>query len=434
MRKAAAALIGLAPICSAAAQSAPSVAPAVASAVEDAFPPSRRKEQRQTTPGHILTPAAANIPGMGFTYGILGSAFNVQDTEMDISGFRFWGDLSGIGFGVLDLPLGTPELTLNVFAGNFTKAAVESHRRGIKSEKKDAKLVEIDAMGIYLAQVNWRLFERRLSLLASVNRQSSSLGAVRDRDGNKLADGSSETHSVTNNAVGAIVDLTDDRSDPRQGLQVEVYRYDKPASDAGEVDFYQMEYNATGFVPVGSYSTWAFNLYRADAIVQTAGESDEAKVREDVGFNCDQLVEGEARVSCEGVEKEFVEERLAANRHGTAPPLGGTQRLRSYVTNRFSAAHTLFFGSELRWNLTEEFTPFNIFVASGVRTGVQVAFFAEGGTVAEIPDDLTKNYRYSIGTGVRFILASGFVVRLDLANGDEGTQPSLIFQYPWSVF
>jgi hypothetical protein len=38
------------------------------------------------------------------------------------------------------------------------------------------------------------------------------------------------------------------------------------------------------------------------------------------------------------------------------------------------------------------------------------------------------------GSGVRFILASGFVVRLDLATGSEGTQPTLIFQYPWAVF
>ena len=104
------------------------------------------------------------------------------------------------------------------------------------------------------------------------------------------------------------------------------------------------------------------------------------------------------------------------------------------MTGRYYAAHTLAAGTELRWNLTEEFTPFNIFVASGVRTGVQVAFFAEGGTVADLVEDLDKDWRYSYGTGVRFILASGFVVRLDLATGDEGMQPNLIFQYPWSVF
>ena len=69
-------------------------------------------------------------------------------------------------------------------------------------------------------------------------------------------------------------------------------------------------------------------------------------------------------------------------------------------------------------------------------SGVQLALFGEGGTVADHESELTQtaDYRYSYGGGVRFILASGFVVRLDLATGDEGVQPTLIFQYPWSVF
>lgn len=394
----------------------------------------RRKNQRQTTPGHILTPAAANIPGLGFTYGIIGSAFNINESEMDLLGFRFWGDLSGIGAGILDLPVWGDNFTLNLFFNNFTKAAIEQNRRGIKSNHKDRRILELDTVGVYVAQFNLRLFERRLNFNVGMNRQRSSLAAIRDKEGDLISNGSSETIQVTNRSAGMILDLSDDRSDPRRGAQLEIYRYDKAQTRKEEADFYQLEYNLLYFYPLGEHSTWAFNVYRSDAIVQRPGDTDEASVRGRLPFQCEAIPDATQKAQCEKTQKEFVDETLAANRNGTSAALGGTQRLRSYVTNRFTGAHTLFFGSEVRWNLTEEFTPFNIFVASGVRTGVQVAFFGEGGTVAETAEGLMHNYKYSVGTGVRFILASGFVVRLDLANGDEGTQPTLIFQYPWSVF
>lgn len=405
-----------------------------ADAFEGEFVPARRKDQRQTTPGHILTPAAANIPGIGFTYGVLGSLFNIRESETDLLGFRFFGDLAGSGLGLLDLPLGTEDLTLNLFWNSFSKAGIESNRRGINSRRDDRKLVELDNLGVYVAQINWRLFARRLQLLAGANQQTSRLHAVRDKDGVLLTQGGHNRERVFNRSLGAFLDLTDDRADPRRGGSFEVYRYDRPPAGGAEARQYQMEYNALGYLPVGKFSTWVFNLYRSDAIVTRPGELNVDKVKESLNFNCDGVGDAGRQQACQETETQFTNETLAAHRYGTAPGLGGTQRLRSYVTSRFYAAHTLSFGSEFRWNLTEEFTPFNIFVASGVRTGVQLAAFAEGGTVADLPEDLTKDFRYSEGLGVRFILASGFVVRLDLAHGDEGTQPTLIFQYPWSVF
>lgn len=396
--------------------------------------PERRKEQKQTTPGHILTPAAANIPGIGFTYGILGSYFNIAESETDFLAFRFWGDLAGIGLGVLDVPLGTDMLTLNLFGNDFDRAGIESHRRGIDSDPDDRKIIELSSFSVLYGQLNLRLFERRWQLLYAMNQQKSKLDAIRDKDGELIAQGDGALSKSVNRSVGTFIDLADDRSDPRKGAQLEIYRYDKPSTDSKEADFYTMEYNGLGYVPIGNYSTWVFNLYRADAVVTRPGETDPDKVKENIGFNCDASTDPAAREECQRVEEEFTTEQISANRHGTGASLGGTQRLRSYVTNRYYAAHALAAGTEFRWNLTEEFTPFNIFIASGVRTGVQLAFFAEGGTVSDLVEDLTKDWRYSYGSGVRFILASGFVLRLDLASGSEGTQPTLIFQYPWSVF
>jgi hypothetical protein len=396
--------------------------------------PERRKEQKQTTPGHILTPAAANIPGIGFTYGILGSLFNVKESEADVLGFRFFGDLAGYGAGVVDLPLGTDLLTLNVFINDFDRVGVESYRRGIDSEADDRTIVELDRFAAYVGQLNLRLFERRLQLLAGMNKQTARLASIRDKDGNLITEGNGETNGTISRSLGAFVDLADDRSDPRKGAQLEAYRYDRPAPPEGEADYYTMEYNATGYIPVGAFNTFVVNAYRADAELTRAGETDETKIKEKLAFHCESVEAPDAKAQCETTEGQYVKEQAAANKHGTGPSLGGTQRLRSYVTNRFSAAHAAALGAEFRWNLTEEFTPFNIFVASGVRTGIQLAFFGEGGTVADYVTELDEDWKYSYGAGVRFILASGFVVRFDVAAGDEGTQPTLIFAYPWNIF
>lgn len=279
-----------------------------------------------------------------------------------------------------------------------------------------------------------RLFERRLHLNAAGNRQRSKLGAIRDKEGEVITVGNGDTIDAFNRSVGAIVDLSDDCSDPRDGVQMEVYRYDRPDPGRPDPYFYVMDYNLSYFYPIGAFSTWGWNLYRSDAVVIREGETNEAKIKENLGFNCDQMIDLIQKGKCDSVESQYVGETKSGNQHGTATSLGGTQRMRSYVTNRYYAAHALSIGSEFRWNLTEEFTPFNIVVAGGVRTGIQFAFFAEGGTVADLTNELDENWKYSYGSGVRFILASGFVVRLDVASGSEGTQPSLIFLYPWNVF
>jgi hypothetical protein len=406
----------------------------IASAVEI---PDRRKDQVQTTPGYIATPAVANIPGLGLLYGGLASVFNIKETETDFMAYRFWGDLSGWGMGLIEmfiLPWDKELLTINLFTNNFDKVGVEIFDRGPTSKYEDRKIIEIDSFVARIAQLNLRLLERRLHLFVSANEQTQRLNAIRDPEGELIASGDGSMESSFNRAAGLIIDLSDDRSDPRKGLQQEIFRYDRPDPGGDKAHSYMMEYNTSYYVPIGDFSTWGFNLYRSDAVVLREGETDRDVLAANMGVNCDEIPSGSQKDQCQEVVESFVNQSEASNRHGSAAGLGGTQRLRSYSTGRFNAAHTIFTGTEFRWNLTEEFTPFNILIAGGVRTGIQIAFFAEGGTVSELPEDLDKHWKYSYGTGIRAILASGFVVRLDIANGPEGVAPSMLFQYPWSVF
>ena len=102
---------------------------------------------------------------------------------------------------------------------------------------------------------------------------------------------------------------------------------------------------------------------------------------------------------------------IANNRYGTVDGIGGWRRLRSYPNDRYEAAHAVFYGTEIRWNLTEEFKPFDIGIAKDIRTGLQLAFFWETASVADEKDKLGDIWKDSYGLGARMVTASGLVIR-----------------------
>jgi hypothetical protein len=196
-------------------------------------------------------------------------------------------------------------------------------------------------------------------------------------------------------------------------------------------DFFRMEYSASVFLPLGRRSTWLFNYFRSDAHVTRQGTTDPAAVEKQQGLNCsDPELTLEQQADCRDVVQNIID----GNIYGTATGLGGTSRLRSYPEGRFTGAHTIFYGTEVRWNLTEEARPFDIFIAKDIRTVLQVAAFYEMGSVADLREDLGKVYRSSYGAGFRMVTASGIVFRADVASGREGIETTIIFGYPWESF
>jgi len=93
----------------------------------------------------------------------------------------------------------------------------------------------------------------------------------------------------------------------------------------------------------------------------------------------------------------------------------------------------IFYGFEYRWNLTDERSPFDLFIAKGVRTGIQLAAFWERGVVADKSSELFKGGVVSYGIGARINL-SGVIIRADLAHGSEGVTSQIFITYPWSMF
>ncbi|MBE9541539.1 MAG: hypothetical protein IMF01_04405, partial [Proteobacteria bacterium] len=117
--------------------------------------------------------------------------------------------------------------------------------------------------------------------------------------------------------------------------------------------------------------------------------------------------------------------------NGTAKSLGGDERLRSYPRERYSGAHMVYYGTELRWNISEGVKPFNFWIWKDVATGLQLALFYERGSVAETESELGDIWRSSYGAGFRLVSGSGFVYRADIATGEEDTEVTVIFNYPW---
>ena len=191
-------------------------------------------------------------------------------------------------------------------------------------------------------------------------------------------------------------------------------------------DYYTLDSEVLFYVPIGSISTLVIDYFRSDAHVTSPGTTDTAAIRAEMGFNCDPI-----DTQCVAAEQAMVDMLVDERSNGTSTGLGGLDRLRSYPTNRFNGAHTEFYGIEFRWNLTEEFTPFNYYFWKDTRTGVQFALFAEKGTVAESREKLWDLSRNSFGASLRLVTGSGSVYRIYWATGDEGSETGMFFFYPW---
>jgi len=89
------------------------------------------------------------------------------------------------------------------------------------------------------------------------------------------------------------------------------------------------------------------------------------------------------------------------------PSLGGSTSLRAYALERFRDRHTLLLSGELRWFPS--------------RLGLDMAVFADAGTVAPVRTGLTlDSMKTGYGLGVRFHTPTSTVLRFDIARGQEG--------------
>ncbi len=393
--------------------------------------PERRRDQFPKDFGYAAFPYPYRLPGIGSGLSFAAGAFNIADTYTDAYAVVFGGDVKGAALGVGDFHLVPKTLILDLGYSSISGAAFQSYtKRGMNTGKDDYSLIEIGDTEFYGARMTATFYDRRFEIYGAWYEGAERLKSIRDKDGNLIVEAQDPPRDRSHTTLlGSRLDLTDDYVDPRRGLRLDITRTQSPPRGSGP-DYFVMDYNTTGYIPFRRRDTLVLNLLRSDAFVSRQGETDPAALQQQLGLNCaDPALSPAEQQSC----NELIATTIAHNTFGTATSLGGFSRLRSYPQGRFKGAHTLFFGAEYRWNLTDERTPFDIFVMKGIRTSIQVAFFYETGVTSDARDDLHNrgSMRDSYGVGFRIVSGSGVVFRADVANGKEGVNTAIWIGYPW---
>lgn len=393
-----------------------------------AMAPERRSEQFPTDNAYLLVPLPYSMPGIGEGYFLMGYFSNMFGTTADGFITRVEGDAEGWVAQFDEVPLYKQTLFFNVMDQRISKAAVNNYKsRGMNTGKDDYNIVEVNQADERHLGLTLSLFERRLELTSSRNSANFALTYIRDKDGNVISafdppyrqESSSWQHGLS-------LDLTDDHQDPRKGLRLSLRYADVPAQIPNEPDFFTLDSSLSLYLPLFDNDTLALNYYQSDANVTRKGQTDPTAIRTELGFNCNPL-----DPACLQAEQEIVDSFILQRTNGTATSLGGNDRLRSYPRGRFYGGHMAFVGAEYRMNFARDAKPFNYFIWKDVTTSLQLAFFAEVGTVAESQGALWQEQRTSYGIGGRILSASGSVYRADYAVGDEGSEVTLFFYYPW---
>jgi len=396
-----------------------------------AEPVERRRDQFGTEFGYYIYPIGGDIPGLGSAQGLGATVLNIAGSDADFTSFAIDGDFSARGGAFLDMHLIEKKLLLDIGAYDYQVAPL-AYRRGIRTSKDDYLLPEAEgkyAIGQLTLSFSDRRYEGYYRLFVGEQR----LLSVRDNQGVSFDSVDTAAHSALVQSIGLSVDRTDDRLDPRQGYRHELSLTIPDIDDVYQSDYIGSDYNFSVYTPFRQQDTLALNLFYSKAVVTNRASTNYTELQNAIGLDCASRPPGPEQTDCYNLEQDFISERIAANKYGNATALGGTQRLRSFANGRYHAGQAAFAGAEYRWNLTDEYTPFNIYIARGIRTGLQLAVFAEAGSVAERTEDLFAITRYSFGVGFRAVL-SGVIIRADIANGKEGTEFVLFFNYPWSMF
>lgn len=390
--------------------------------------PARRPSVAAKDSGHMILPFYFDVPGIGAGYGLIGDLTNAFGTKADLVGASFWGDAKGQAIALYDYDLIPDRLEMNIQGFHLQDTTYQAYfQRGTDSPKDNYVLAEMPSDWIGEVSLTASFWERRLQSLWGISRDRYTVGALRDHGGNVILRARNPTPVKIDSAKwGLRVDLTDDEQNPHKGLLVEPGLTHTPRHRLAPAILHA-DLSVSAYTPVGRGNVWVVNAFRSDVHTRKKGVSDIAAVGREAGFDCSSLTDPGDLAACQ----DYLQSLADANEHGAATPLGGTSRLRSFADGRFQGAHTEFIGTEWRWNLSSEVRSFDVGVLKDVRTALQIAFFYELGTVADHRRDLWESTRFTYGAGVRLVTVSGFAYRLDFAQGREGFQPVIFFQYPW---
>ena len=399
-----------------------------------AFEFERRRDQFIDTPGYLILPVPYSYPGIGEGMVWVGYAGNAFETKLDAILLAFNGDAEGYYLILNEMFLVNELMYFNASHMNISKFGVMMfEQRGMETEKEDYNNFVGDKYQQSRAQAVFTLFDRRLEFWYAMDEWAARATDIYDSEEVIIAHYDDPEEMLTKStSYGVQLDLTDDRTDPRSGLRLKSATARYPAQKSGDPDFNVLSYSATLYIPILDDSTWVFHYFRSDARGNTEGNTDLAVIAAEKGIavcllNPDPL----AQQVCQAAFLADAQNTANKNKYGSSESLGGAYRLRAYPEGRYKGAHTELRGTEFRWNFSTEKSQIDLYFLKDIVHAVQLALFWEEGAVSETEETLGDITRSSYGAGFRFVAESGNVYRLDWAAGDEGSQLTVLFQYPW---
>jgi Omp85 superfamily domain len=394
----------------------------------------RRTDQFKKQSSYAILPIPYSIPGLGSGIGVAGGFNNVLDTYIDAYALAIAGDVEGRAIGITDIHLLEKRLIFDMGYSEISKAAFSiNYSRGMEGDEdpEEFNTAEISDSGYMGGMLTLTFAERMIEMSYRRYIGRAKMERIRDKDGNVLLEVENPEAEEQTIILGEFVfDFTDDRHDPRAGFRYNYSRNFPESPEEGSPHYYSVDLNATLYIPVLANSTFVTNYFQSDSYMIKLGETD----RDIIAANADLEACETGDTECEEARENYIDLIEASNRYGNASSLGGLSRLRSFTMMRYRGAHTRFYGAELRWNLTDEKTTFDILFMKDLRTSIQLAFYHEMGTIADKTEDLFEETRHSTGVGVRAVMGSGLVYRLDVATGEEGVGFVLFLGYPWDIF
>jgi surface antigen Omp85-like protein len=392
----------------------------------DAFTIDRRQDQFKSDPSYLILPAPYSVAGVGQGIAYTGMAANIADTYFDLIAVKATGDAEAYLLGLYDIHLITETLILDYDRSEASKLAFNTYSaRGIETEKDDYTILQFDQFQEDWARLTLSFFERRAELSVLYVKNKVTAEKILDNEENVQTEFEDPSPQLTEETTTSLlIDYTDDYLDPRKGARLRLQRSNSPPTSESESNFSVINKELSVFIPIGDFSTWAFYGLFSDADVTNTGITDPDEIATELGLSC-------SYISCTENEQNLIDRKIVEREKGTAKTLGGFNHLRSYPLDRFQGAHTRYFSTEFRFNFANEVMPFNFWIWKDVSTSLQCVFFYDRGTVAETQDDLWKESVDSIGVGFRMIAGSGRVYRADWATGEEGSELTVVFAYPW---
>jgi len=403
-----------------------------------AFEVNRRREQFNKQYGQLFVPLPYSIPGLGTGLLFIGNFGNIADTTTDLAAIGGIGDAEFIFFFLDEFFVVSDLLYLQYLRAHGFKFALSQYSsRGMNTSKYDFKYGIGNSWDLDAPTIRLTFLKKMLEIGLGYNKQSGTFQKFVSPDsddptkqGETVAkfDPGLEINIANKIEFSTKLDYTDDYKDPRKGIRNTLFLDRQTASASSEPSFDVITNDLQIYFPVLEKSTIVFDLQVSDAYISKKGETDIDVLKYKNGYSlCN------SNAACEANAENLANTELAVNSNGTSLSLGGSDRLRSFPEGRFQGAHTIYYAAEFRWNFSSsEVKKLDLFFIEDLVEELQLAFFFEQGSVSEKKSDLGKTFKYSLGSGFRFLSGSGNVYRADFATGNEGPNFSVIIQYPWT--